>query len=152
VTIRPLIELWTNGEYTSNFHLEIQKALRGRLLGLSDDTITTIRLTRTPTEKALVLTGSVVFLFLAGLLAFALFHARHGLTTLEELLAVGGYLVAAAGFRELLGVSRASGASALEVAVIGIPLLALALGIAVSFIRGRRYSRQRQPADPKPRH
>ena len=147
LTVRPIIDVFVNGSYTNNFRLEIQKALRGRLMKLSDDNIVTIRLTRTPTEKTLVIVGSAVFLFLSGILAFSLFAARPGLTTLGELLAVGGYLLAAAGFRELLGVSRAAGTSALEVATIGLPLLLLASAVAVSFIRGRIQLRQRRASD-----
>lgn len=48
-------------------------------------------------------------------------------------------MITAVGFRELLGVSRSPGASALEIGVIGIPLLVLAIGVAASFFRGRHY-------------
>lgn len=138
--IRPIVDVSINDGYTRYFRLEIQKALPGRLMQLSDDNITTIQLTRSPTEKAIVVTSSLVFLFLSGILVYGLFAAPRGLTTLEELVAVGGYLIAAAGFRELLGISRTAGTSALEITVIGVPLLLLALGVAVSFIRGRLHA------------
>jgi hypothetical protein len=139
--IHPFISVAQNGMSTDRFRLEIQKAIPGRLMQLSDDKGVEIRLTRSPSEKAIVVTGSVVFLLLSGLLVFSLFHSERGLTTLEELVAVGGYLLAAAGFREILGVSRAAGTSALEVAVIGVPLLALTVGVAFSFVRGRHQLR-----------
>ncbi|MBV6505259.1 MAG: hypothetical protein ILNGONEN_00817 [Syntrophorhabdaceae bacterium] len=137
LVVRPIIHVWRDEYYTRQFRFEVQKALPGRLMHLSDDNITMIRLTRSPTEKALVITSSVVFLFLSSILAYGLFTSPRGLTHLEELLAVGGYLIAAAGFRDLLGLSRTAGTSALEIAIIGVPLLTLAFGIAVSFIRGR---------------
>jgi hypothetical protein len=139
--IRPIVDVMRDGNYTNKYQLQIQKALPGRLMEVSGDNIPTIRLARSTTEKSIVVGSSVIFLFLSAILVYGLFAAQRGLTTLEELLAVGGYLIAAAGFRELLGVSRAAGTSALEVAVIGLPLLLLAIGVAVSFIRGRLYIR-----------
>ena len=104
---------------------------------LSNRNIADISLTRSPTEKALVVSTSLVFLFLSAVLAYSLF-SNPGLKTIDELLGVGGYLVAAAGFREVLGISRAAGTSALEIGVIGLPVLVLSLGVAVSIVRGRR--------------
>ncbi|HYX72956.1 MAG TPA: hypothetical protein VE732_09300 [Nitrososphaera sp.] len=135
--IRPIVDVMRDGGHTSHFQLEIQKVLPGRLMEVSNDNIPTIRLTRSITEKSIVVGSSLVFLFLSGILVYGLFAAQRGLTTFEELLGVGGYLIAAAGFRELLGVSRATGTSALEIAVIGIPLMLLAIGVGVSFVRGR---------------
>lgn len=142
--IRPIVDVVKDDGYTGHFRLEVQKSLPSRLLDVSEENIPTITLTRSPTEKAIVVTSALVFLFLSSILAFGLYAARRGLTTLEELLAVGGYLVAAAGFRELLGVSRSSGTSALEVAIIGIPMLLLASGVAVSFVRGRIHSESKR--------
>jgi len=146
LSIRPIFEVSRDGTYTDHYRLEVQKALPGRLMEVSNETIPVIRLTRSPTEKAIVLVSAVVFLFLSGILVYGLFAARRGLTTLEELLAVGGYMVAAAGFRELLGVSRAAGTSALEIAVIGIPLLLLAIAVGRSFVLGQLHLYRQQRA------
>ena len=135
--IRPDVTLYENGFATDEFKLEVQKALPGRLMRLSSQNIVDIYLTRSPTEKALVIATSVVFLFLSAVLAFSLFSASSGLKTTDELLGIGGYLVAAAGFREVLGISRAVGTSALEIGVIGVPVLVLSFGVAVSVFRGR---------------
>jgi hypothetical protein len=135
--IRPIVDFYENGFYTNKFNLEIQRALPGRLMRLSPENIVDIYLTRSPTEKTLVIATSIVFLFLSAVLAFILFSNSSGLKTIDELLGVGGYLVAAAGFREVLGISRAAGTSALEIGVIGVPVLVLSFCVAVSFFRGR---------------
>jgi hypothetical protein len=136
LTVRPITYVRRDDYYTGQYRLEIQKAMAGRLMQVSHGNIPEIRLTRSPIEKIIVLTGSVIFLCLSGILIYRIFRAQ-ALTTLEELFAVAGYIVAAAGFRDLLGLSRAAGASALEIVVIGVPLFFLASAVMVSFIRGQ---------------
>lgn len=142
--IRPIVDVSRNGNYTPHFRLDVQKALPGRILEVTGDNIPEIRLTRSPTEKAIVITSSLIFLFLSGILAYSLLAMGQGLSILQDLLAVGGYLVAAAGFREILGVSRSSGATALEVVVIGIPLLLLMIVVGLTFIRGLSFRRNKR--------
>lgn len=146
--VRPIVDVRRDEFYTGEFKLEIQKAMPGRVMELSDKNIVDINLTRSPTEKVIVLASSGVFIFLSVILVIVLFDRSRGLSSLEELLAVGGYLVAAAGFREVLGVSRMAGASALEMIVIGVPLAFLSVAVGISFMRGRLSSnrQQRQPS------
>lgn len=136
ISVRPYLEVRQSDGSSIRFRTEIEKALPGRILstgvtgGIADAT-----LTRSPTEKIIVLLGSIVFLSISTVVTIGLFRVR--LSTLEEIVAVAGYLLAAAGVRDLLGISRASGTSALEVIVVGLPLVLLGLGIGISVIRGR---------------
>jgi hypothetical protein len=149
LTMRPIQELRRSDGFSSRFTLEVQKALPGRLLTVSGDPyIVEIGLTRTPVEKAFVVIASLIFFILSLVITVGLFLSPRGLTSLEELVAVAGYLVAAAGFRELLGVSRVAGTSILEFVILGVPLVLLAFGVAVSVYRSRRSGTQDDaPAD-----
>ncbi|HEX2835239.1 MAG TPA: hypothetical protein VHW00_19655 [Thermoanaerobaculia bacterium] len=138
VQVNPDVMVFRDDVWTDDVRLEIQKSIPGRLMEISGDRNFDVRLSRTPTEQFVVIGASIVFLFLSAVLGYAMFRAPHGLRTVDELLGVGGYVIAAAGFREILGLSRVSGMTALEVAVIGIPLLVLTFGVAVSFFRARR--------------
>lgn len=84
---RPIVDFYENGLYTNKFEFEVQRALPGRLMRLSNGTIVDVYLTRSPTEKALVIATSIVFLFLSAVLAFVLFSTSSGLKTVDELLA-----------------------------------------------------------------
>lgn len=140
VMIRPIIWVQVNAPFDFRFNnyykLEIEKALPGRIMELNDENIVTVTLTRSVTEKALVITSSIIFIILTVFLSFGLFTSKEGLSTVEEIVAVGGYLIAAAGFRDLLGVTRVAGTSALEITIIGFPLVLVTIGVSVSFFRG----------------
>jgi hypothetical protein len=130
--------------YAYPFKFEVQKALPGRLLTASGNPLTaTIHLSRSPTEKTLVLLGGFVFLFLSGSVVFVFLRSTHGFKHWQELLAFAGYLVGAAGFREMLGVSRAAGVSTFEVVVFGIPLVGLTVGMTVALVRSGRQGTER---------
>ena len=138
VRLMPMINLQRPDRYDSPYTLEIQKALPGRFLEVSRDVLNPeIRLTRTSTEKWFVVVGGAVFLALSIILVVALVKSTV-LRRFEELLAVAGYFVAAARFRDVLGISREAGASAFEVIVFGVPVVLLAVGIGVSIFRGLR--------------
>jgi hypothetical protein len=144
VRVRPLLEVRQADGSSIRFRTEIEKAVPGRILytGMTGG-IAEARLTRSFTEKTIVLLGAIVFLSISTIVIVGLFGTR--LSKLEEIIAVAGYLLAATGVRDLLGFSRASGASALEVIVVGLPLVLLGLGIGISVARGRRRVAEEQP-------
>jgi hypothetical protein len=113
----------------SDFAFEVHKAAAGRVLQARGRYTISIALTRSLTEKLMVLGSSCVFLLLVLVLSIQLSKSRSALSALDELFAVAGFLLAAAGFREIVGVSRTSGVSALEVVVFGIPLIALGFAV-----------------------
>jgi len=124
------------------YNASVQRAVPGRLLHASGTWMQpVVVLTRSPTEKALVLASSAVFLLLSAILAIHLVKRTERTTALEEVLALAGFLLATAGFRDLVGVSRASGTSALEVLVFGVPLLLVTGGMLYSMLRKERASR-----------
>lgn len=139
--MRPMFRMQADQDAIFVFKVEVQKALPGRLLSVEGDSgITLIALTRTPPEKAFVITASAIFFLLSLTVTLGLFVSRRGLTSFEQLIAVAGYLLAAAGFRDLLGVSRVPGTTILEIVILGIPLVLLSFGVAFSMYRGRRLS------------
>jgi hypothetical protein len=125
------------------FVLQIQKATPGRLLHVEGSpSRPSIRLVRPTTEIVFVVGSALVFLVLSLLLALTLLGKPDGLKALDELLAVAGYIVAAAGFREILGLSRISGVCVLEVVTLGLPLLILSIAVAASYFRSAVPSEQ----------
>lgn len=136
VRLMPMINLRRPDRFDSTFKLEVQKALPGRLLKVSKDVLNPeITLTRTSTEKSFVLVGGLVFVGLSIVIFITLVKSTV-LKRFEELLAVAGYLVAATGFRDLLGISREAGVGAFEVIVFGLPILLISIGIGLSVVRG----------------
>lgn len=133
--IRPFLDLYVNGNI-SNFNFQVQKRLPGRILLFDKNDKEVIILTRTSTEKYLVSISSILFLLLTFILTYSLFKHKTGLSTIEELIAVAGYILATAGFRDIIGISRNNGTSALEILVILFPLLFVTIGLIISFRRG----------------
>jgi hypothetical protein len=136
IQIRPMVDLFVNGFY-SKLNFAIQKRIPGRILSSSNKDKEIIQLTRTPTEKYLVMISSIIFLLLTGILTFGLVSSQKGLNTIEELVAVAGYILATAGFKEILGINRGNGTSALEILVILIPLLSVFSGLLYSLIKSK---------------
>jgi hypothetical protein len=139
--MRPMFRMQVDQSSILAFKVEVQKAFPGRLLSVEGDSgITLVSLARTPPEKAFIVTASAIFFLLSLTVTIGLFASRRGLTSFEQLIAVAGYLLAAAGFRDLLGVSRVAGTTILEIVILGIPLVLLSFGVAISMYRGRRSS------------
>lgn len=136
LSILPMLTLYIDSAY-SNFNFNIQKRIPGRLI-LKNEKEVEIVLTRTPTEKYFVLISSAIFLLLTFLLTYSLIKDPKGLNTIEELIAVAGYLIAIAGFRELIGISRINGSGTLEIVVILFPLLCIFGGIIYSFFKNKK--------------
>jgi hypothetical protein len=80
----------------------------------------------------------LIFLLLTGTLTYGIVTSQKGLNTVEELIAVAGYIIATAGFKEILGMNRDNGTSALEILVILIPLLSVSAGLLYSVYRSKR--------------
>jgi hypothetical protein len=135
IEVHPLIYLYSNDQPVLDFNFEVQKAFPGRLIKLTDKGQLIFTLTRTPTEKALVIVSSIIFILITSMIVYSLFSSKKTLSTLEELVTLASYLIAVVGFREILGLSRYAGMTALEIAVIGIPLLSLFIGLIVSYFR-----------------
>jgi len=134
--VRPMITLWTSRGVIP-YRLEIQKAFRGRLLTIKGKGgIPEVTLKRASTEVAFILTASLVFLLLSSAVAAALFLSPRGLSSIERLLGVASYLVAAAGFRQLLGVDKVPGTTVLEIGILGLSLVFLCFAVAFSVYRG----------------
>jgi hypothetical protein len=91
-----------------------------------------VGLKRSFDEKAFVLGSTAVFMLLTLIVSIKLCAKDARLTGLQEVFAVAGYLVAVNSFRDLTGMSRTTGRSALEVAVFGLALAAPAVGIVLS--------------------
>lgn len=140
ILVRPLLDLYVNEQY-STFNFVVQKRPLGRVLSFNDKDKEVIQLTRTSIEKYLVVISSILFLLLTTILTYSLFNHKSGLNTVEELLAVAGYILATAGFREIVGITRSNGTSALEILVILIPLLSVSSGLIFSFIKGLKTRR-----------
>lgn len=130
----PYITLDVN-KRPSKFLLKVQKRISGRILDFTEGNDKMINLSRTLTEKILVYTSSIIFLILTFVITFSLIKRKKSLTSIEELIMVAGYILAIAGFREILGISREFGTSLLEVIVILIPLVAITIGLSYSYLK-----------------
>jgi hypothetical protein len=148
VQLFAIVSLYTDDREFVPFDVEVQRATPGRrLIATGHDGNLRITLTRTSIEKIYLLTAATIFFVLSIIVAAGLFLSQEGLSSLQELVAIAGYLVAAAGFRDLLGVSRLPSTSILEILILGIPLLALSLGVAVSMFRSRRQRTKAKAGD-----
>lgn len=133
IEIWPFIDVYINGNYCK-FFFQVQKRIPGRLLSSTDrNDNNSVVLKRTPTEKCFVMISSVVFLALTVILTYSLLKTKIGLTKIEEVVAVAGYILATAGFRDLLGITRINGTCTLEIIVILVPLLSVLGGLVYSF-------------------
>ena len=124
------------------FDMEVQKALPGRLLRVSIDSgRVSVVLRRSFIEKTFVILSGVIFLSVCVLVAFKLFSSTTSLSGIDEILAVAGFLLATAEFRSLLDIPRTVGIGVFELAVFGIPLLLLAVGLIMSTLRSDKQPR-----------
>jgi hypothetical protein len=137
ILLRPIVNYYTDWA-TYDFNFEIQKAISGRNLSIEIEggNNVTIELYRTRIEKVFVKICSGIFLLISVFVGFGIIVSKRGFSKLEELLMVAGYLLAIAGFRELIGLSRISGISALEIVVIGVPMILIFIALIISFIKG----------------
>jgi len=137
------ISLYINNEY-SKFNFKVQKRIPGRIFKIESDNKKIITLTRSKTEKVTVVISSIIFLFLTSLVLYGFIKSHQGLDTIEELLSIAGFLIAIAGFREIIGVSRINGVGTLEIIVILVPLTLLFIGMVYSFVKGKNKSNEKR--------
>lgn len=139
VHVEAIMDVFDTDGYELPHTIEVQKALPGRILQASlQSGRVSIVLARSWIAKALVLASSVIFIVVCLLVAGHLFSSKTSLRGIEEILAIAGFLVAVGGFRSVLNFPATAGTTALELAVIGLPLVAVALGFAASTFRGIR--------------
>ncbi|SAK52645.1 hypothetical protein AWB76_01740 [Caballeronia temeraria] len=132
----PMMTLITQAPVFSGAVFSIERMIPGKELSVSGDAYNWhIHLQRPAAEKVLVLTVGIAFLLLSLLISWRLFSGHIVLSGIQELLTLAGFVVAIAGLRDMLGVSRVAGVSLWEMAVIGVPMTALCLGMAYSTLR-----------------
>ena len=137
IELLPYITVDING-WNSQYDFKVQNRIPGRLLTSTDRDDKIIELTRTSTEKYFVMISSGIFILLTIFLTFSLFSTKNGLSKTEGVIAVAGYILSIAGFRDLIGITRNNGTNALEIFVILIPLLLIFSGFVYSFFLGRK--------------
>ncbi len=135
LTILPTMVVYDTDGLQVAAKYEVERAVAGRNMQISDRGGWDIRFVRVPLESLFVVASALVFLFLTILVGAKLFSAGVQLSGLQEVVAVAGYIIAASGFRDVLGLSRFGGISALEVVTFGLPLFLLSLAIVVSAAR-----------------
>ncbi len=137
ILLRPIVNYYSDW-VTYDFNFEVQKAISGRNLSIEIDSGNhiSIELSRTQLENVFVKICSGIFILISIIVGFGIISSKKGLSKLEELLMVAGYIIAIEGFRELIGLSRVSGISALEIIVIGVPLVFIFIALIISFIKG----------------
>lgn len=129
----------------------ITKFPPGRTISLKGDWLNwDIYFERSNNEKISILVSAFLFVSLTILLSWRIIMADSRLSAVQDLVAIASYMIAAVGFRELIGLDRTSGTSAFEIGVFILPLVLLTSGIFFSHIRhllGRRTDAGRAGAD-----
>jgi hypothetical protein len=134
--VRPLVYVRTSQGYILDFALEIQKASPGRLLSVQEEGgIPVAALKRAPTQKLFIIATATLFLLVSVAVTVAIFFGARGASGFEQLVAAASYMLSAAGFKELLGVSAVPGTTVLEIVILGVPLVLVSLGVAFSLYR-----------------
>jgi hypothetical protein len=133
----PVVSLLARANWGAPAVYSVERRLPGKDLQVTgQDNNWQIHLRRPFTERALVLTVGIAFLVLTLVVAARLFARDGSSSGTQDLLALAGFVIAIASLRDMLGVSRTTGVSIWEIGVIGIPMLALCVGMIYSaFIR-----------------
>jgi len=132
---------WGTDGLTRPFTLTVAKRPAFRVLSLGGEpTVPQITLSRPTAQKGFILFASIVFVLMSAILAYRLNADSHEFGRLPELLGIAGLVIGITGFRELIGVTKASHFTLLETIVVGGPLAALATG----FLRAA-WRRQHSP-------
>ena len=136
VSLRPMFKLTDENNHWLRHRVEVQKAFPGRHMSVRwDHGGVIIEFARSNLEIVYVLGVSVVFLIATVAVFVGSILRRSAATGLESMLSVAGLLVAAAGYREILGVAKLASTSMLEILVLGIPILLLAISLLLSAFR-----------------
>ena len=128
------------------FDIEVQKGFAGRSLNVEGHPEALVVVLKRPRlQQLFVLLSSGVFLIVTSVIGLRLFKTEVSEKPLDQLLAVGGFLLSAASFRELSGVSRVASFTVLEGVILGFPLMILAGGFV--FLAVRKADRLRGSAE-----
>jgi hypothetical protein len=133
----PVVSLLARANWPAAAVYSVERRVPGKELRVTGDASNwQIHLRRPFAERALVLAVGIAFLALTLLIASKLFARDGSSSGTQDLLALAGFVVAIASLRDMLGVSRATGVSTWEIVVIGIPMIALCVGMSYSaFVR-----------------
>lgn len=136
VSLRPMFKLAHADRSWLSHKIEVQKAFPGRQMSVRwDRGGVIIEFARSNLEIVYVLVVSIVFLIAAASVFVGSMLRKSSATGLESMLSIAGLLVAAAGYREILGVAKLPSTSVLEILVLGIPILLLAGSLLLSVFR-----------------
>ncbi len=138
IHVRPAIQLEDNEHPGIIYPAEVTivRSFPGRTMTVKDDGgFPVLTLSRTWIEMYMVGISSAAFVLICLMVSIKLFTQRYGVTGLQELLAMAGFLIAAGEYKSIIGLPSDQGTSAFEIGIFGLPLLFLTIGMAVSAIR-----------------
>jgi hypothetical protein len=116
--------------------IEVVTTVPGREMSLSNKSGSLeIDLARLPSEKIFVVVGASVFFILSLVIFFAIISKKDSLSGVDGTVAVAGFILAASGFRDLLGVPKETGPCLLEIAVFGIPFILIVSAVLYAMPR-----------------
>jgi hypothetical protein len=141
--VRLLVMLTTREEHTPAFEVEVQKSYVGRTFSV-DGTSTEVMVAadRLLLDRIVVISASILFLALCGVIGRSLWMERDRLSGFNESIALAGFLLSAMGFREFAGFDQLPSRSVLDV-LLFIPALTVLL---TAFFLGGRTRREHEPA------
>jgi hypothetical protein len=138
----PLLYLATAGGEVPPTRYIVAKTMPGRVLSQQGTELNwEIHLARSANQQIAIMSAAIMFIAIALFAAWQITRAKTPMSGLDNVLAVAGFVVAASGFRTLLGVDRLPGTSAFEIAVFTLPLILLALSILAAGLRSALASR-----------
>jgi hypothetical protein len=128
-----------------DFRVTVVKLIAGRTMTVSADPSSfTITMKRPRIYQVFVVVGAGIFMAVIIGVAAHLFRSSAWDKPVNQAIAIAGLFLAAAGFRDILGLSKLASFSAMEAFIIGVPLLLL----AIALLRGALMS-LRRPTPPK---
>ncbi len=138
ISLRPMFKVTTNERRWHAHQVEIQKAFPGRKMTARwDNGGVVIHFSRSNLEIVYILGVSFIFLAATSLVFVSSLINPRSSIGIDHIVSIAGLLVAAAGYREILGVSKLPGTSVLEIVVLGFPLIILTANLVVSIYKSR---------------
>jgi hypothetical protein len=118
------------GQNAPDFHVAIVKTIAGRSMVVSGEPANfTIVLKRPWIFQVFVVVGALIFVSIILSVSFHLYQTSAWEKPVNQVVAIAGLFLSAAGFRDIIGLSKLASFSAMEALVIGIPLLVLATAL-----------------------
>ena len=134
--IWPDARIAAEGLVDTKVNLHIVKQLPGHVLTTNHDPVNLeLRLGRPLNERIAIVGYGLWFLMLTGAVALIIARTKTPSKGWEDAIALGGYVIAAAGLRQLIGLDRAASTSASELAFFMAPLILLSIAIMVRYKR-----------------